>query len=563
MKLLKKRYTFNDVTPFISIRHMLDMAKREAGENTAFRFKKLEADYEVSYNGFYNDVYALGAGLAKLGVSADHAACISENRYAWINTFLTMLVSPGVFVPVDNELTGTELISVLEHCDARVVFYSRSHEEFLKTNREKLPNIKYFIGFDRLENENEFISFDLLRIEGEALINDGFTDFETQKRKINDTAMIAYTAGTTGKPKGVMLSEKNLITNIYHGMRYCAVYQTSLAILPFHHIYEAVCDILGSIHGHATLCISSNVQDLFRDMQYYKPTHIYMVPLYIDSLYRIIKNRTIDKGNTVAFNSLIKLSKGVRKCGIDIQKTFFLDIHRVFGGKLKKIICGGAPLSPKIGDFFAAMGIKIINGYGITECSPIVSVNLDCFNNHRTVGIPLSCFQVMIDSPDEEGNGEILVKGPAVMKGYYKDPDTTKAVLSDDGWFSTGDYGHINGRKQLLITGRKNNMIALSNGKNVYPEELEGYISSIPYVKEVAVYGIKNESGNPAALCAEVFMDPESKTDFDTLAEKLADDIAHILKRKPKYKQIASVVVRAQEFPKTSANKIKRDYLGL
>ena len=227
-------------------------------------------------------------------------------------------------------------------------------------------------------------------------------------------------------------------------------------------------------------------------------------------------------------------------------------------------MCGGAPIRPEIGDFFDAIGIDLINGYGITECSPLVSVNPDTFNDCRTAGLPLPCCSVKIDDPSPEGIGEICVKGDIVMLGYYKEPEKTAEVLSEDGWFRTGDYGKLNEKGQLLITGRKKNIIVLSNGKNIYPEEIENYIMNVPYVKEVVVYGLKNEYGDETKLCAEVFLNAEKLEELHITdpVESLKKDIAKACEHLPMYKKVAQIVIRSKEFDKNSSNKIKRQNIG-
>jgi len=248
---------------------------------------------------------------------------------------------------------------------------------------------------------------------------------------------------------------------------------------------------------------------------------------------------------------MISVSNALRKVGIDLRKVLFKSVHTAFGGRLRKIVCGGAPIRPEIGKFFDNVGISLINGYGITECSPLVSANHDKYNDYHTVGIKLRCIDWRIDSPNEEGIGEICIKGDVVMLGYYKQPEKTAEVLKD-GWFYTGDYGYINDREQLVITGRKKNLIVLDNGKNVYPEELEAYIMNIDYVTEVVVKGLVDEKGGESAIGAEVFLS-EEKTPTEVLK-----DIRKALYGLPSYKQVSKVVIRTEEFDKTTSKKIKR-----
>lgn len=256
---------------------------------------------------------------------------------------------------------------------------------------------------------------------------------------------------------------------------------------------------------------------------------------------------------------LIKLSNCLRKIGIDKRKTFFKSIHEAFGGKLRKIVVGGAPLRADIGYFFDAIGIDLINGYGITECSPLVSVNREEFNDPRTVGVVLPCCEIKFENVNSDGDGEICVKGDIVMMGYYKDKERTEKVLKD-GWFNTEDYGRFNDKGLLVINGRKKNVIVLDNGKNIYPEEIESYILKVPYVAEVVVRGKNDDSGHEHSLMAEVYLNKEKVKEIGEadIEEVLKKDISKVTKELPVYKHITDIKIREEEFKKTTTNKIKR-----
>lgn len=294
-------------------------------------------------------------------------------------------------------------------------------------------------------------------------------------------------------------------------------------------------------------------------MQLYKPDYIYLVPAFAEIFYKKIWSNAKESGKDKALGVMIKVSNALMKVGIDLRRTFFKSVHQAFGGNLIKIVCGGAPIRPEIGQFFNDIGIDLINGYGITECSPLVSANRDRFNDCSTVGVVLPCCDIKFENVTPEGNGEICVKGDIVMMGYYKKPELTKEVLVD-GWFKTGDYGRFNDRNQLIINGRKKNLIVLENGKNVFPEEIENYIMGIPYVQEVVVSGIKNNIGSETGLCAEVFLSDEKLKELNIADAnvELKKDISEACKDLPVYKHIGKIVIRDTEFEKTTTNKIKR-----
>ena len=375
--------------------------------------------------------------------------------------------------------------------------------------------------------------------------------------------MLVYTSGTTGNSKGVMLTEHNLKSGIYYGLQSSKILGSCLSVLPYHHTYEAVPGILVAIHHRATLCINDKLTNVLKNLNTFKPEYIYLVPAFAELFYKRIwatlKEKKIDK----LFKVMIAVSNGLRKVGIDIRRKLFKSVIDNFGGNLQEIVCGGAPIRAEVGKFFDDIGIILFNGYGITECSPLVSVNRVECNDPRTVGMVLPCIDIKIENPDDDGIGEICVKGDVVMLGYYKESGLTKEVLSDDGWFNTGDYGYMNKMGLLVITGRKKNLIVLSNGKNIYPEEIEEYIQGIDYVKEVVIYSVKDENGLEDALCAEVFPDYEASAvaECENLEEMLKKDINECTAVLPVYKRVSKVKIRKEPFIKNSSNKIKRNLI--
>jgi long-chain acyl-CoA synthetase len=319
-----------------------------------------------------------------------------------------------------------------------------------------------------------------------------------------------------------------------------------------------VAGLLVAIHKHAAICINESLAMVLKNLSFYQPDYIFLVPAFLDLFYKKIVQNMKDQGKYEKFKKGVKISSAMRKIGIDLRPKLFKEIHKVFGGRLRKIVVGGAPLRPDTAKFFDDIGIFVTNGYGITECSPLVSVNRDEFCDNLTVGVKIPCVEVRIDRPGEDGNGEICVKGETVMLGYYKMPEETAKVLVD-GWFHTGDLGNINRYGQITITGRAKNLVVLDNGKNVYPEEVENYIMLLPYVKEVVVSGV--DDGEKTVLQAEVFLDQ----DYIKKSGEPAPDTATILAdaRKaleplPSYKRVSRVVLRDKEFEKTTTNKIKR-----
>ncbi len=560
---MNKNYALNkNITKITSIKEMLDLSVKEAGYNIAFEYKDEQNQdniIKVTYKEFVKDTEELGTGISNIGMADKHIAIIGENSYKWLTVYLTVLKSTGVFVPIDRELTCKEIINVLKHSDSEVLFYSQKYEKWIQEIKENVPNIKFFIGLDRKENNENILSYEMFKENGKKLLEKGSKIYTNLQDDVNNLKLLVYTSGTTGNPKGVMLTEHNLVSVVYYGLQVADIGQKCLSVLPYHHTYEAVAGILVALHKHSCICINDSLKNVLKNLQLYKPDYIYLVPAFTEIFYKNIWSNAGKTGKDKILRKMIPISNNLRKIGIDLRPKLFKSIHEAFGGNLKEIICGGAPIRPEIGKFFNDIGITLLNGYGITECSPLVSVNRMKFNDSSTVGVVLPCCDIKLENINEDGDGEICVKGDIVMKGYYKDQEKTDKVLNN-GWFNTEDFGSINPKGQLVINGRKKNLIVLDNGKNVYPEEIENYVLSIPYVKEVIVKGKKNKNGQEISLIAEVFLDQEKvqEMDVNNIKEVLKKDISQVCEELPVFKKITDIEIRDEEFEKTTTNKIKR-----
>lgn len=541
------KLNYNNVKPLACVK---DMINDQDKKNTlAFRYISGKEEKSLTYGELFEKTIYLGTALMNKGYSKKRISCIGKNSFSWALVYLTTLTSDNVFVPVDKELPADDIINVINHSEADILFCDKKYVEPLNEKKEKFLKDIEFVVFDDESN-----SFEKLVEEGKELYENGDLSFKNlEPNPVTDLKMILYTSGTTGLSKGVMLSEKNIISCVYYGLRMFNVHESCLSVLPYHHSFESVCGILVSLHFGSTICINSDLKEVTRNLKRFKPGFIEIVPAFAELFYRKIIKNIQQKGKEKGFKILLKVSKFLLSFGIDIRKKAFKEIHEVFGGNLKLIVCGGAALRPEIGRFFNDIGITTITGYGITECSPLVSGNPPYCNDPVTVGFPLECVEVKIDNPSADGIGEIVVKGDTVMLGYYKAPELTDEVLKD-GWFYTGDYGKFNKKGQLIITGRKKNMIVLNNGKNVFPEELEDYISGIEGVKEVLVYSKKDEKGIESGLTAIVYPDEEAKLTEDEIKHHITAVLSHL----PVYKQIQNVVLRNEPFEKTTTNKIKR-----
>lgn len=555
---MNKNYPLNEVKKVDSVKDLMRQATEEAGDKIAFMYKEGKENIEVTYAKFQEDTISLGTAITELGLNDKHIACIGDNSYKWLTTYLTVLKSDGVFVPVDKELPIEDIINILKSSNSEILFYAEKYEKYVEQILREATNIKFLIGFSRKEESNNVLSYDRFIEDGRKSFNAGNQKYLKLKSDPNSLKLLVYTSGTTGMAKGVMLTENNLISCVYYGLQVATVYSRCLSVLPYHHTYEGVAGILVALHHHSTICINDSLKNVLKNLQFYKPDYIYVVPAFAELFYKKILSNAKENKKYGIMKTMIGVSNALRKIGIDVRKKLFKDVHNAFGGNLREIVCGGAPIRPEVGKFFDDIGIDLLNGYGITECSPLVSVNRPYFNDCRTVGVVLPCCEVKIVNPDEDGNGEVHVKGKIVMLGYYNDEERTNEVLKD-GWFNTGDYGNINKKGQLSITGRKKNLIVLNNGKNVFPEEIEAYVARVPYVQEVVVRGIK-EDGREVGLQAEVFLNQDmvKSMGIEDVHEALKKDISNVTKELPVYKKITDIKIRDKEFVKTTTNKIKR-----
>lgn len=559
---MSKSQEYNEVKMVKSVKEIVDMAAEDSADKIAYQYKD-EKDKEkivsVTFGEFKKETESLGTALAKIGMHDKHIAIIGENSYKWIEVYITVLKSTGVIVPIDKELTLDGIINVLKHSDSEMLFYSARYEKWIDKIKAAVPNIKYFIGMYREEDDGNKLAYDKFKAEGKKELESGNKTYVDLQDDEYNVKMIVYTSGTTGDPKGVMLTEHNIVSVGNYGLQIAEVKTKLLSVLPYHHTYEAVAGTIISLQNRTCVCINDNLKNVLKNLQLFKPDYIYLVPAFTEVFYKNIWANAEKTGKAKTLRKAIQISNFLLKFGIDLRPKLFKSIYEAFGGNLKEIICGSAPIRPEIGKFFNDIGIELYNGYGITECSPLVSVNRKCLNDTSTVGTVLPCCEIKFENVNEDGDGEVCVKGDIVMKGYYKDPEKTAKVLKD-GWFNTEDYGHFNKKGQLVINGRKKNIIVLANGKNVYPEEIEMYVLKIPYVQEAIVKSKKNEQGQEIALIAEVYLNPEKVAEMNEpdIKQKLKLDIREVTKDLPLYKKIADIEIRKEEFVKTTTNKIRR-----
>ena len=538
-----------------SIRDIINNSNNKYKDAIAIQEKKNKKIVSYTYGQLRDDVYALGTKLIDMGLKDKHIAIVGENSYNWIVSYLAIITGVGVAVPLDKELDSEQISKLLEKGDASAVLFSKG---FLSSIDEIIENSKLEFAAC-LNDTDKYTDVQTLINEGRQLINEGSTVYEDSIVNVNELNVIMFTSGTTGFNKGVMISQNNLLVNIEQSCKAFGIYHKTVAVLPFHHIYENVCGMIAPITVGMTLFINDSLKYLSKDLKLAQPELEIMVPLFLETMEKSIRVELKRMNLEKTFENSIKFSNFLLKFGIDLRRLLFRKVHANFGGKLKAIVCGGAALKPELITFFGDIGITIHNGYGITECTPLISVNLNKKGDHFSVGKIFSSCEVKIDNKNEEGIGEILVKGPNVMIGYYKDDESNEKSFTN-GWFRTGDYGSIDADKNLVICGRKKNLIVLSNGKNVHPEELEGYIyEMMPYVKESLVYIDKNKKGSEV-ISTYVYLDQDfsSGKSLEELESILKEDLKKVNKKLPSFKKIQHIYIKEEEFEKNSSKKIIR-----
>ncbi|MBQ2614966.1 MAG: AMP-binding protein [Clostridia bacterium] len=527
-----------------NLKELIAYGERDYNQKLAFRYRKDNTIIDVTFCQFAEDVYALGEYLLSEGYTdGTRIALLGENSYAWVVTYFAVMNTGNVLVPIDKELKPAEIIHLLNDSASALLVHAASKNACVEEMKANGVTTQNFLCMED--------SFAEVLEKGKALRQAGGHAYDDVVIDRDKMSAIIYTSGTTGDPKGVMLCHKNLASNAYHAMSCMIIPETTCAILPLNHTFGAMASIICQLWMGHTIFINNSLKMVLKDIQDAKPGHISVVPLYVESFYKNIWKGIDKQGKTKLVKTMIVISNALRKVGIDLRKKLFKSIIDNFGGNLEMIISGGAPISDKYMKGFDDLGVTIINGYGITECSPIVALNRN--NNIRfgTVGNPVPTTQIQIVDPDENGEGEIWVKGDIVMLGYYNKPEETAKVLKD-GWFNTGDIGKFE-NNFLSITGRKKNLIILGNGKNVYPEEIETLISYIENVTEAVVYQ-ENE-----LIVAEVYTNAEEN--IEAVQAQIKEDIMEMNKSLAAYKQIKKVKFRDTEFVKTTTKKIKRNLL--
>ena len=530
---------------------------------------------EFTYNQVRRDVRGLGTALIGLGLKGSHIGIIGANCYEWAESYFAVTGGVGVVVPLDKELSQEELetLCIMGDIKAVICCQDKYYDTFKRIKEAGKTGLKYVIGVNKEAHEDEkkeLLSWNLLRAEGIAAVEAGDRSFLDARVRASDMVSVLFTSGTTGVSKGVMLSHRNLCTDILIAQTYLEVTPEDIffSVLPIHHTYECTCTMLEGCFMGASMAFCRGLKYITKDMQAVRPTFLLAVPLIYEKFYNTIQKTLRKQKRDKLVNTLFAINNVTSKIGINVAKPIADKIMAQFGGRIDMFIAGGARVDPKVLAFFRSMGIPCLQGYGLTETSPMVALNPDQWKYMRndSAGKLFQFTECKIIDKDEDGNGEICFRGPQVMMGYYKNPEATQASM-EDGWFHTGDIGYLDDDNYIYITGRKKNVIIAANGKNVFPEELEEKIGRSPYVEECMVWA--DETSEDRMLRGiYVTLKPDRENVREALGDKADDEgavlalisseIDRLNATWPDWKRIKHIVIKKGEFNKTTGMKIRR-----
>ena len=567
MEELKNLQSLKDI---INIRYDLVLDKTAFIEKEAGK-EKFE---NITYREVKNKINGLGTYmLNKLNINGEKIAVIGENSHKWYVTYMAVACGVGIIVPLDKGLPENEILSLIERSDVRAIVYSHRRSETIQNLREDLPEDMIYIDMQKEKSDDISLSFDEIVTEGIKMIEKGDRSFIDAKIDNNAFSVLLYTSGTSDKSKGVMLSHKNLCANVYSCSCVVPTFgkYKCFSILPMHHTYEFTLDYLFMTAAGGTIGICQGLKYFSKDIKLIKPDFVLCVPAFIERISKTIEKNIKDTGKAKMIKVVQKVANGFNKMGIDFRRSVFKKVQEGFGGNLKYLFCGAAPLDPELIDIMESYGFNFLQGYGLTETSPLVSGTSLKFDANGTVGKAVEGVEIRIDlskNEDENSNiGEIIVKGDNVMLGYYNDPKATKEVLKD-GWFYTGDLGYFNVAGNLVVTGRKKNVIVTANGKNIYPEEIENLINKLPFVAETMVYGKnKDKKSKDVIVAARITLDREAieqkygedniPSDYE-IYDIVLEEIKRINRMLSTYKNVKELEIKKDEFVKTTTMKVKR-----
>ncbi len=560
---MSKNKSKNKNLEYEQVKNFRELVKRYEGfgENIAFKYKENKELQEVTYSKFAEDIKK----IAEVALDSDikRVAVIGNNRYEWCVTYLGVTTAGKIIVPLDKALTNIEIEKLLQRSKADVIVYDEKYQEAVDEAIKQGCNIKYKVCMDNTETEGVIKFSDLLE-KGKKIIDLGKTKYDEVNINDDEMYIMLFTSGTTNEPKAVMLSQKNICTNISAYQYNFRMYNTDtlLSFLPLHHTFECSITFIYGTYCGATIAFCEGLRYIATNLKEFKITVFVAVPLVLETMAKKIKKAIADSGKQGMINAITKMSHGLLKLHIDLRKKLFKPVLKQLDEYLRVVLYGAAPMDKETIEWYNDLGIELIQGYGLTESSPVLTAESSDRKKAGSIGIPLKNVQIKINNPDKDGVGEILGKGPNIMLGYYENDEETKKAL-EDGWLHTGDFGYIDNEGFVHITGRQSDIIVLRNGKNIYPQEIEFLINKLPYVVENLVYA-RNKTKTDTMLCAKIVYSKENLVEHfgekneDEYKELIWEDVKNINKELPSFKHVKEITITEEPLQKTTTQKVKR-----
>lgn len=571
MNSVKHKESLYEVRDVENLRELIDGSVERFSQRPAFMVKdKTKGKFvSISYKKMQEDIRSLGTSLINLGLRGRKIAVIGENSYYWAISYFAIANGVGVVVPIDRELKEKEVANLLKRAEVSAVIYSKKMKKVMDEvleDRELRKTLTYPIQMDLSDDEDGRISLRRLLSHGMDLLDNGDRKYLDVEVDSDALAVLLFTSGTTGLAKGVMLSHRNIVSNTVNMSKYVKIIDggVGLSVLPMHHTYEMTCHVITGLYQGMSIAICEGLKYIQKNLVEAQVNVMLAVPLIFEMMHKKIFSKAKESGKDKTLRRMMNISRKFKLYNKgNITRRLFSNVHNVTGGKISQFIAGGAAINPQVIEDYEAMGFPIFQGYGMTECSPIIAVNKDRYSKAAAAGLPLPGTEVKIYNPDEKGIGEIICRGPSVMLGYYRDDDATREALRN-GWLHTGDYGYFDQDGFLYVSGRKKSVIITKNGKNIFPEEVEFYLTESEYIEEALVHGIDGLRNDDVIIKAEIFPNyplfenenPEVSEDY--IEEKIGEIIEKINDTVPKYKRIKRYYIRKTEFEKTTTKKIKR-----
>ena len=554
-----KKEALHEKLEFENMRDLVEKSAEMYGETVYLSYRNASKETEkITFVQFRDDVRALACEMLAMGCAGKHCALICKPSCEWALVYFAAQSIGAVLVPLDRDWLPEDLAETAKAAGIEYLFCEEEIAEKANAIAAKVSLSAPTVFLQAKDAERSLASLIVAGKEKFAEAPEAYFNAPIDADKMS---LLVFTSGTTGKGKGVMLSQNNIISVMTDIIPYIDFSEKTVGVLPLHHTYGSSVMLVGHAIIGTEIYISAGLRYVQKELKEQKPGHLVIVPLYLETFYRKILANVKESGKEKQLKMLIKMSNAMRKTGVDLRRKLFSGVLAAFGGEVRTVISGGAPINPEIQEFFESIGITVLNGYGITECAPIIAVNRSRRVVPGSVGPVLDIDTVMIDEPNEDGEGEILVSGPNVMLGYYNDENATKEAITEDGYFRTGDYGKLDENNVLYITGRKKNLIILSNGKNVYPEEIENVLSATPGVLEIVVYEVQSRRGiSHNAIVAEIYPDAEylEKNGITDVQAHIKPYVDAYNRSTVPYKKISVIKIRKKEFPKNTLRKIMR-----